>query len=45
MKADYQNTMAKDKNKRSTNNMIRNKILARVFEPVKKGMTHGSSME
>ncbi len=45
MKADYQNTMAKDKNKRSTSNMTRNKLLARVFEPLKKGMTYRSTMK
>ena len=45
MKADYQNTMAKDKNKKSASNMIRTELLARVFEPLKKGMTYRSTMK
>lgn len=39
IKAWYHNKMAESKNKMSTSNMIRNKILARVFAPVKRGVT------
>ena len=45
MKAYYQNRIAQGKNKMSTINIIRNKILARVFPVVKRGTPYLDTMK